>query len=96
MRLNLDSEIGLARFGVETKHETKPNLPNSADTMPHPSVASLCLCGCVLVAVDGCLWLPMPADMQMCKIYRMSKAARSAGIVRSAATCEITMHRREM
>ena len=31
MRLNLDSEIGLARFGVETKHETKPNLPNSAD-----------------------------------------------------------------
>ena len=33
MRLNLDSEIGLARFGVETKHETKPNLPNSADTV---------------------------------------------------------------
>ncbi len=24
---------GLARFGVETKHETKPNLPNSADMM---------------------------------------------------------------
>ena len=33
MRLNLDSEIGLARFGVETKHETKPNLPNSADRL---------------------------------------------------------------
>ena len=24
---------GLAHFGVETKHETKPNLPNSADTL---------------------------------------------------------------
>ena len=37
MRLNLDSEIGLARFDVETKHETKPNLPNSADTPPQNS-----------------------------------------------------------
>ena len=33
VRLNLDSEIGLARFSVETKHETKPNLPNSADML---------------------------------------------------------------
>ena len=33
MRLNLNSEIGLARFGVETKHETKPNLPNLADNI---------------------------------------------------------------
>ena len=32
MRFNLDSELGLARFGIETKHETKPNLPNSADS----------------------------------------------------------------
>ncbi len=44
--------------------------------MSHPSMALLCLCGCVLVAVDGCLWLPMPADMQMCKIYKISKAAK--------------------
>ena len=40
MRLNLDSEIGLARFGVETKHETKPNLPNLADTVTDNSQAS--------------------------------------------------------
>ena len=32
MRHSLGSEIGLAHFGVETEHETKPNLPNSADT----------------------------------------------------------------
>ena len=31
MRHSLGSEIGLAHFGVETKHETKPNLPNLAD-----------------------------------------------------------------
>jgi hypothetical protein len=26
------SKMGLAHFDAETKHETKPNLPNSADT----------------------------------------------------------------
>jgi len=32
VRHSLGSEIGLAHFGAETKHETKPNLPNSADS----------------------------------------------------------------
>jgi len=41
VQLNLDSKIGLAHFGVETKHKTKHktklNLPNLADTPPQNS-----------------------------------------------------------
>ena len=43
MQPNLDSEIGLAHFGVETKHETKPNLPNLADTYVQRNESRRCV-----------------------------------------------------
>ena len=53
MRHSLGSEIGLAHFGVETKHETKLNLPNSADNKRLDMIVRFWIEACELVCRLG-------------------------------------------